>query len=232
MLNVLCLKHGTKYGAEYVNKLYNMIERHITVPHRFVCFTDNPANLNSNIEIRILPQNGKLSGWWWKTYLFKQGHFEDGDTNLFFDLDMVIIGNIDNIATYMPTEFVGLMDVGRVFQRINPKLGSAVIKWPANQYADIWDRIESNPAESNRMHGDQDWIWHLHHDKIKFFPEIWIQSYKWEIRSRDELVRHGGKFVFNTVKNPTVDPQTNVLAFHGTPNPEDVMDPVIVDNWH
>ena len=161
MLNVLCLKHGTKYGAEYVNKLYNMIERHITVPHRFVCFTDNPANLNSSIEIRILPQNRKLTRWWCKTDLFKQGHFEDGDTNLFFDLDMVVIGNIDNIATYMPTEFVGLMDVGRAFQRINPKLGSAVIKWPANQYSDIWDRIDANPAEANRMHGDQDWIWLL-----------------------------------------------------------------------
>lgn len=231
MLNVLCLKHGTKYGAAYVNKLYNMIQRHLTVPHRFVCFTDNPTDLNSAIEIRMLPHNSKLSGWWWKTYLFKQGHFADGDINLFFDLDMVIISNIDNIATYLPGEFVGLMDVGRVFQRINPKLGSAVLRWETNTYHDVWDRIEQDPASTNRMHGDQDWIWFLHSNTIKFFPEIWIQSYKWEIRTRDELVRHGGKYVFNTVKNPTVDPNTSVLAFHGTPNPEDVMDPIIVDNW-
>ena len=28
---VLCMKWGTKYGAEYVNRLYNMVKRHTTV---------------------------------------------------------------------------------------------------------------------------------------------------------------------------------------------------------
>ena len=110
-------------------------------------------------------------------------------------------------------------------------LNSSALSWIGGQHSELFTEFKSNPARAQKLHGDQDWIWHLHNDKIKFFPEIWIQSYKWEIRSRDELVRQGGKFVFNTVKNPTGDPQTNVLAFHGTPNPEDVMDPIIVDNW-
>ena len=74
MLNVLCLKYGTKYSADYVNKLYNMTQRHLTVPHRFVCFTEDSTGLNPDIEIQSLPYDSSIKGWWWKTYLFKADH--------------------------------------------------------------------------------------------------------------------------------------------------------------
>ncbi len=231
MLNVLCLKHGTKYGPEYVNNLYNMIQRHLTVPHRFICFTENHSELDPKIEIRPLG-TAKLSGWWWKPYLFKHGHFDNGDTNLFFDLDMVIIKNIDNIATYLPEHFVGLQDVGRVFKRGYDRLGSAVLKWPANKYTEIWSNLESTPQYSSQFHGDQDYLWTFWKDQIKFFPEKWIMSYKWEVRDRSELVRMpNGRFNFSSIREVTTDPETSVLAFHGSPDPHEVKDSIIVDNW-
>ena len=207
-----------------------MISRHLTLPHNFYCFTEDPGNIDPQINIKPLP-NGMFSGWWWKPYIFKQGHFPDGDINLFFDLDMVIVGNIDKLVSYLPNEFIGLEDVGRVFRRTPQKLGSAVLKWPSNQYSNIWDEIESNPEKTRQFPGDQDWIWYLHRSNIKFFPESWIKSYKWEIRTRDELIRVQGKNVFKTVRDPILDPECSVIAFHGTPNPEDVQDPIIVDNW-
>lgn len=231
MLNVICLKHGTKYGSEYVNKLYNMIERHLTVPHRFVCFTDNATGLNLSIDIRPLPLDPKYSGWWWKPYIFKLGHFEDGDTNLFVDLDMVIISNIDKLVNYEPNDFVGLEDVGRIFSHRTPKLGSAVMRWPANSYSNIWTAIENDPSLMKKFHGDQDLIWHLYKNEIKFFPEDWIRSYKWEVRNRSELVRVGTSWTFKTTRTPEINPETAILAFHGTPNPHEVNDPTIVDNW-
>ena len=30
-VNILCVKHGTKYSADYVNKLYNMVSRHCNI---------------------------------------------------------------------------------------------------------------------------------------------------------------------------------------------------------
>ena len=39
--NVICIKWGTKFGADYVNRLYRMVEKNLSIPHRFVCFTDN-----------------------------------------------------------------------------------------------------------------------------------------------------------------------------------------------
>ena len=37
---VLCMKWGTKYGPEYVNRLYGMVRRHLRGDFRFVCLTD------------------------------------------------------------------------------------------------------------------------------------------------------------------------------------------------
>jgi hypothetical protein len=230
MLNVICLKHGTKYGPEYVNKLYNMIVRNLTLPHNFICFTDNPAELNPNIQIKLLP-SAPIHGWWWKPYIFKADHFPIGDINLFFDLDMVIVKNIDHFIDFLPGQFVGLRDVGRILRPNLIKLGSAVLKWPAGQFDDIWTKFEKNLSITQRLHGDQDWIWSLHSNDIKFFPNEWIQSYKWEVRSRSELIGHGPTLMFKDIRNPLVDENTSVLAFHGFPNPHQVMDPIIVDNW-
>ena len=38
---VVCLKWGNKYSAEYVNKLYSMVKRNLTIDYEFVCFTEN-----------------------------------------------------------------------------------------------------------------------------------------------------------------------------------------------
>ena len=229
-LNVVCLKHGTKYGPEYVNKLYNMIQRHLTVPHQFVCFTDNPEGLDSRINIHILPNDQSLQGWWWKLYLFKEGHFSNDDTILFFDLDMVIVKNIDNLVSYLPDSFVGLEDVGRIFNRA-PKLGSAVMRWPANQYSKIWNQFNLNRTLAQRWPGDQDWIWKICSNEIKFFPRSWIISYKWEARNIKELIRDGKRYKFKDIRDPKIPDDTCVLAFHGSPDPHEVSDPIIVNNW-
>ena len=38
---VICINWGTKYGPDYVNRLYGMVARNITPPFTFTCFTDN-----------------------------------------------------------------------------------------------------------------------------------------------------------------------------------------------
>ncbi len=230
MLNVICLKHGVKYDSVYVNKLYNMIQRNLTISHNFICFTDDPAGINPSIEIKLLP-NLQFEGWWWKPYIFKHDHFCSGDINLFFDLDMVIIKNIDHLATYLPEKFVGLRDVGRVFVPDIKKLGSAVMKWPAGQFSNVWTNLENNVSLCKRFRGDQDWIWYEIHNQVCFFPDDWIRSYKWEIRSRNELTDFGPNSTFSTIKDPYISPNTSVLAFHGNPKIHNISDPVIVNNW-
>lgn len=229
-INVICVKHGTKYHSEYVNRLYNMVMRHLTLPHNFICFTEDSSGIDPSIIVKQTPDY-PISGWWWKTYIFKKDHFQPGDINLFFDLDMVIVKNIDHFIKFLPESFVGLRDPRRVFIPDIQKLGSAVLKWPAGNYSDIWEKFVSDYSALKYHRGDQDWIWHLHSHEIKFFPDDWIRSYKWEIRSRSELVGVGPATRFSTITNPLINSSTSVLAFHGFPSLDDVKDPIIIDNW-
>jgi len=54
-VTIICMKWGTKYNADYVNKLYAMVKRNLTLPFQMVCFTDNGLGINSNIVIKDLP---------------------------------------------------------------------------------------------------------------------------------------------------------------------------------
>ena len=43
---VVCLKHGEKYSADYVNKLHSMVSRNCSIPFEFICFTENTKGIN------------------------------------------------------------------------------------------------------------------------------------------------------------------------------------------
>ena len=104
--------------------------------------------------------------------------------------------------------------------------------WNAGTQHHIYDQFVSNPKEAQRLAGDQDWIWKLSKDRMKFWPKDWIQSYKWEIRKREELTMINGRRAFNQVRNDVhVHPDCCVTVFHGDPKPEDVKDKFVVDNW-
>ena len=42
---ILCMKWGTKYGPEYINRLYAMVRRHLTGDFRMVWFKDPDGNI-------------------------------------------------------------------------------------------------------------------------------------------------------------------------------------------
>ena len=57
-LNFACVYYGDKYTFPYVRNLHSMVERNLTIPHRFICFTDNTVIhrrkefKNTNIEFK------------------------------------------------------------------------------------------------------------------------------------------------------------------------------------
>src|SRR5262245_38260455 len=65
--NVVCLKWGTRYGPEWVNRLYGMVARNTTWTVRFVCFTDDPSGIRPEVECRPLPavSHGAVTGKYW-----------------------------------------------------------------------------------------------------------------------------------------------------------------------
>ena len=231
---IVCLKHGTLYSADYVNRLYNMVKRNCTLDYEFVCLTDDPKGINSNVK--ILPLPGGIAGWWCKPYMFSKDLPLNG-TVLYMDLDVVISSNIDKLITWQPNQWCTIRDFTRVMRPKWQKYNSSVVRFKTGALDFVWTEYEKNKVEiQRRLHGDQDWLWEAtRHKQAMLYPDSWVQSWKWEVR-KDKTFKPGGlrgRRTFNKIDNlakPNIE--CSICVFHGDPNPEMVEDKWVVDNWH
>ena len=230
MITVLCVRFGTQYGREYVERLRNMVSRHLTVPYEFVCLTNDPTPIEGVRNI-VIPEQKYAKLWWHKVHMFDPSL---GITNriLYFDLDVVIHASINKLVETANNDFYGIKDFNRSFHNNWNYLNSSAMTWIGGSSVDVWDQFKTDPEQvMKRFVGDQDWIWNVAKDRIKFWPNDWLMSYKWEIRNKHELAIVNGRRNFIEVKNPDVPAECCVTVFHGDPKPQDVKDPFVVDNW-
>lgn len=228
MVTILCVRFGKKYGIDYVERLRNMVARHCTVPYEFVCLTDDDTAIDG-VRLIVQKNAGYQKGWWHKVHMFDPDLDIQGRV-LYFDLDIIINANIDKLVDYQD-QFMGIKDFNRKFNPTWTWLNSSAMSWVHRNESEIWTKFKENPANAIVLPGDQDWIWKIAQSKITFYPTEWILSYKWEIRSREELIYDGGTRRFRTIANPIIPSECCVVVFHGEPKPEDVKDPFVVDNW-
>lgn len=178
--SILCIKWGTKYGPEYVNKLYRMCHRNMSTSFRFVCLTENTLGLDKNIDAKpLLYDHTKLTGWWQKLAIFQETvHDLDGDI-LFLDLDVVIINDITPFFTY-DAKFPIIEDWLLSRPPSSRVFNSSVMRFKVGSQLHIWDEFQKNPdAVLKNFRGDQDWITYKAKG-IKPWPEHWCVNYKWQ----------------------------------------------------
>lgn len=236
-VNIVCVKWGDKFSPHYVNTLFNMVKRNTTISHRFVCLTENPDGLNSDMDIIPLEQGFEYC--WTKLELFKRDIFTNEECCLYFDLDVVITDTIDDLITFKNhRKFIGLYDWYST--RKNPCYNSSVMRFWGNFNTDIhrtliaklsdnsarWGReydayLDTNDKvvlwEGDKRYGsDQEWISDVVYPrrvlKKNSFPRKWIRSYK----------KHGRK------KLPK---ECKVMVFHGFPKPHEVDDDYVKEHW-
>lgn len=197
MNNVVCLKHGTKFDAGYVNNLYAGVKRNSTVEFTFHCFTDDSSNINNEIICHPLPHTN-VNGWWQKLYLFSDQLPIDGRI-LFLDLDTLITNNIDHYITHN-NGFVVLRDLWAKGDNV----GSAIMSFETHKYNHIWKSFIENPTQAiGRLHphGDQKWIQCQQPDRI-----YWQDLYPREILSFKSGCRQG------------LPNDARIVCFHGKPS--------------
>ncbi|DAZ94408.1 TPA: hypothetical protein N0F65_003437 [Lagenidium giganteum] len=101
---VVCVKWGTKYGAEYVNKLNRSIRRHSANPMQFVCLTDDPTGLDMD-DIQCLTLDEGWTGWWNKAQVFSPRVLSQLPGKcVYIDLDSVIVGELADLCDFEPPE--------------------------------------------------------------------------------------------------------------------------------
>jgi len=211
--NVICVKWGDKFGADYVNRLYKMVEKNLTIPHRFVCFTDKPEGIDPNVEIRPLPElndEGLPEKAWKKLGLFTDKLADLEGQALFLDLDIVIMRNIDEFFT-IPGEFLIIKD----WDFENDIIGnSSVFRFDVKKYPDIIENFYKEGKDiRKRYKNEQAFLSHQMNNKgiLSYWPKHWCISFK-----RSCLQ----KFPLNYFKEPREPWECKILVFHGRPNPE------------
>ena len=230
MVTVLCVRFGTKYGKDYVERLRNMVSRHMTLPYEFVCLTDDPSPIDG-VRLVVQPNEGYAKGWWHKVHMFDPDLPLTGRI-LYLDLDVIVCNSLDKLVQNCATfDFYGIKDFNRKFHANWNMLNSSVLSWEKGYHPDIWTVFQTDPRKAQKLHGDQDWIWNVARTRIKFWPDEYIMSYKWELRDRNELDRGNGKIKFKSIRNPIIPKECCIAVFHGDPNPHEVQDPFVIDNW-
>ena len=229
---ILCLKHGSKYSADYVNRLYSMVSRHCTLDFKFVCLTEDSTNLNPDILIIPLPSN--LQGWWCKPYMFSDDLGLKGSI-LYMDLDVVIANNIDHLFLYEKDHWCTIRDFTRKMRPSWEKYNSSVIRFNSGQLSHLWESFKTDHLKVQAKYfGDQDWLYDVTKNlPAKLFPDEWIQSWKWEIRKTKDFAPGGvrGNRTLRTIEHVVPKSDCCICVFHGDPNPEHCADPWVVDNW-
>lgn len=102
-MNFICMKWGTKYSSEYVNKLYRGIHTNTQHKFNFYCITDDNTGLD--VAIKPIKLETQFTGWMKKSMLFDDKILNQITTNAhsvlcFIDLDMIIYNNIDFLFDY------------------------------------------------------------------------------------------------------------------------------------
>ena len=208
-LTVCCVETGNYKGRgrDYVHALANGVRRHVTVPYRFACLTDNPDGLDDRIEVLTPPDGLKGSGWWNKLFLFSPGLFRDADRILFFDLDTIILKNIDDIASY-DGGFAGMGN----FRNGGWPFSSCMMAWQNGTMTHLWSDWNAlgRPVTT---YGDDEFIRNHEPNTAKLnriFPGI--QSYK-----------------FHKLKSDPKD--ARVVIFVQRPKPHDLIEDWVRASW-
>lgn len=226
--NVICIKWGTVYDSDDVNKLYNMVIKNTTHKVNFYCFTENAVELNENIIVKPLPILNTIEEYQNK-YAYKKeaGLCDDnlgeltGQRVVFFDLDILIVSNIDEIFEYPEREKFYIIND---WNSKGNEVGQATCySWVVGTLGFIKEYYEKNPKEvvDKFFTASQEYLSSKvieKFGKLNFWPNDWFCSFRFHCMPKFGPLRH-----FITPQIPKNMPNLKVINFHGYPKPKEAV---------
>lgn len=215
MKQLICMKWGTLYGADYVNRLYRMIARNITGPFRLICLTDDAEGITPEVQCYpcpTIPLRAPECNYGWRkvTLWAKQiPGFESGDV-LFLDLDTVITGSLDCFFE-QSGDFIVCPNWTQSGQGIG---NTSVYRFRIGAHTELLEKlIQRGPEMLAKYPNSQTYISReIKPGAMTFWPDSWCCSFK------VHCVPSGPRRWF---EEPHLPPGTKVVAFPGVPNPPD-----------
>ena len=216
-MNIICIKWGDKFSAEYVNRLYAMVSSNLSSPFRFVCFTENSAGIRDEVEIQDLPELDLPAGaperGWRKLTVFKKDFGGLSGTTLFLDLDVVIVGSLDDFFSHSG-DFLIAHDKKNPNK---PEGNSSIFRFEIGQYPQILQYFEQNSAlVKSQVRHEQAYLSREMHKlgKLEYWPDEWVPSFKY---------RCCPSWLKSWLQAPSIPAGAKVILFHGLPNPPEAI---------
>lgn len=232
-IDCACVIHGEGYAWEYVDRLYNMLSRHITPGIRLHVYTE---------EHRVVPEpyvkhsllnwgiSGPKKAWWYKMQLFN-AEYHRGPL-LYFDLDTVIVDNLDWLWNLPLTHFWAVRDFKHLWKPAHYGVNSSVMWWHTDSYNYVWQNFKTQELTRimSKYHGDQDYISESISSSERQFLDIdRVKSWRWQCLDGGYNFAQKRHLLPNT--GTTVIPPASILVFHGRPKPDKIADSVVVQHW-
>jgi hypothetical protein len=220
---IVCVRWGTKYGPEYVNRLYAMVARHLSPPFRFVCLADTAAGLRREVEYFELPELGcahpvGTMGKWRKQVLWGERVPGLSGVALFIDLDSVIVGPLDDYFSYGDP---GDVILARNWARPLARLGqTSVFRYPVGSNPQILADFRADPQGIADRYGfEQHYVTASVRGGVKFWPDAWTRHFRLHCLP---------KFPLRYFMAARLPADARIVTFPGGPNPDDVQ----VGRWN
>ena len=212
MATVLCMKWGRRYGPDYVNTLYSMLRRHLSLRHRLVCLTDDVTGIRDEVERRPLPPLTLMPEWerspWRKLSCFAAELDDLEGQILFLDLDVVIVDRIDALFEHQGDFCI----IENWTQRGRGIGNSSVYRYRAGAHQEVFERFRADPAKAVAEHPNSQTFLSRQVPQLTFWPATWCRSFKHDCLPARPLRR------FQTARLPS---GTKIVVFHGQPKPPD-----------
>jgi len=219
-----CIKWGTAFGPDYVNRLYSGVRRHIGRPLRFVCMTDRADGLHPDIEILPLPDEpfqaemaaalavANRQGAMRKVSLFRPGAIPDHEGPVLgFDLDVVITGDLGPIWEMAPGRVAMRADWVEA-RRGRPTGHGSVFRFDPDRHGYLYGAVASDPAGAvARARGsEQRHTSTLAQERGEFayIPGDLVVSFKHDCLGLPPV---------NWLRPARLPPGARVVCFHGRP---------------
>lgn len=216
-VNIICMKWGDKYGSEYVNKLYGMVSRNLTIPFKMTCFTDDDTGVLPQISTHPLPSLDLPAGTpergWNKLSTFQNDLAGLEGEALFLDLDVVIVDNIDDLFSF-PAEFAIIQDAKLKRKKIG---NSSVYRFKIGAHEAILKKFQSNFSSIQAKHRNEQAYLSAEVNalgKLSFWPEAWCPSFKYHCMYPWPL---------NYFMTARIPEGAKIIIFHGHPEPDEAI---------
>jgi len=138
------MKWGTRYGAEFVNRLNAAIQRNTTRETQLVCLTDDPSGVDEDIRCAPIPDinlpDDLVVTPWRKLVLWQDGIAGLSGDVLFLDLDLVITGSLDEMFDYEPGRFCVIENWTQPGQSIG---NTSCFRWRIGNHTHIFDKLKT-----------------------------------------------------------------------------------------